>query len=449
MACAVQRSPPSEGSAGPYSVRTPAQTHRGPPMLRQGQLGGSLTVVPQSTASSVVSSVSVTPNGVGMQNGLAANGSWQQTSPNGALPQYPAINGAMKLSSGASKTPPASRLEVPSGIVVQQKQFVPVAPAIAQSQLTAGAAASVAGYQSAPLRIVPPPNGLRQNIAMGAPMPQPQPQLGMQPQVAMQHQVAPKPQPQPQPQVEHPNEAFGPTQITTVLAFGDSLTCGAVPNCPNKPYTELVSKRLGTNSEVIMAGWGGDLATNMAARLQAELDAARQRGRPASHFVLLAGTNDLREKVPPEVILNALVGMHNIARKAGARCIAVTVPRFGATDNVFGPQTERRAIINIALREMAAASAENRPGAPPIWLADFDAALEMQGTQVRDSLFSDTTHLTERGYDLLGEVVLNAIMLAANGRSAPAAPMQPQTTMAQVCTFTPQPAWSPRRASHR
>jgi len=200
---------------------------------------------------------------------------------------------------------------------------------------------------------------------------------------------------------------------TRVLCFGDSLTAGAVVPHPapgsssltavTKPYSEGLQRLFGPAADVLTSGYCGDHASNMGGRLQNELDAARKSCRPITHVVILAGTNDLREMAAPEVIVASLVALYSAVHRAGAIAVAVTVPPFGPMDFAYVCQTERRNRVNSQLRSMAAASEAQR--GPKLYLVDFDAALGQLPAQVRDSLFSDNVHFTERGYDLLGEQV--------------------------------------------
>lgn len=161
-----------------------------------------------------------------------------------------------------------------------------------------------------------------------------------------------------------------------------------------------------------MAGWGGEEAKDMCGRLARELDAAKQRSRPISVAVILAGTNDLRLGAAPEEVFARVTALHNMARAAGARCVAVTLPRFGPQDTVFASQTERRGFVNSKLRAVAADALEGRPGSPQLLLADFDEALEHLPPPARNVLFSDGVHFTRKGYELLGEVVHDAVRKA-------------------------------------
>jgi len=209
----------------------------------------------------------------------------------------------------------------------------------------------------------------------------------------------------------------------TVLAFGDSLTSGLMVDSRMRPYTDVLANKLGPSVEFINKGWAGEKACEMLPRLLGTFDEVRNKGQTVSHVVLLAGTNDLRERHPPDAVLAQLVNLHNAVRRSGAICIAVTVPRMGISDTLphGQPAMDARNRVNSGLRNMAAAFAENRGGAPPLYLADLDQVIDSLPPQAHAQLFSDSVHFNERGYDLLGDVVYKTLVRVLDG-----VPPQPQ-----------------------
>jgi len=212
---------------------------------------------------------------------------------------------------------------------------------------------------------------------------------------------------------------MGAGRLPTLLAFGDSLTVGAMVNKVNHPYSNIVKRLLGPSWDVVTAGWSGDPASGMGARLSQELAAGRQRQRPFTHVAILGGSNDLRDGASSEKLLQNLASLHQQIRDAGANVIAVTVPTLGPKDYAFGgPCTDRRNRVNAGLRAAAAAAAEGRPGAPPLLLADFDKWLSRLDSETRNGLFSDNIHFTERGYDYLGLVIHGVISQQSAAQAA-------------------------------
>jgi len=207
-----------------------------------------------------------------------------------------------------------------------------------------------------------------------------------------------------------------------VLALGDSLTGGLICGFPNYPYTDRLARLLnlapGTVFNEHVAGLPVSKMSNM---LQTEL--GKQRTFPLTHVVILGGTNDLREQVPPDVIIRNLKQLHDMIRAKGLKPVAVTVPRFGRMDRAFGIVTEPRNKINESLRAAAAAGSQGR--GPVLLLADLDAALEQQPTAVRDGMFSDSVHFNTQGYDLIADSVAEAIRSDTGGKALVAAPSAP------------------------
>eukprot|EP00929_Paragymnodinium_shiwhaense_P035583 TRINITY_DN19181_c0_g1_i3.p1 TRINITY_DN19181_c0_g1~~TRINITY_DN19181_c0_g1_i3.p1 ORF type:complete len:410 (+),score=51.60 TRINITY_DN19181_c0_g1_i3:66-1295(+) len=180
-------------------------------------------------------------------------------------------------------------------------------------------------------------------------------------------------------------------------------------------YGELLKGMLG--SDVVTCGWAGDPAANMKPRLMKNLQEAKAAGRPFSHVVILAGTNDLREGRYPDAIVQSLSQLHALCKQHGARVVAVTVPRLGARDSAMIPLTDRRAVVNNHIRQWAATGG--------VLLADLDAAFEAGGPQVYPALFSDNCHFSCSGYQMLAEAVRNAFAGDVSSFRASPAPVQP------------------------
>jgi len=197
----------------------------------------------------------------------------------------------------------------------------------------------------------------------------------------------------------------------SVLAFGDSLTVGMISGSTYQPYGSCLADLLGVPAESVRtSGLAGQMTGDMVQRLQQELRLSARK--PFTHVVILAGTNDLREGLPPETVVSQLTGLHSMVRASGAKCVAVTIPRFGPV-----PFTGQRNEVNAALRAMAASPGQGTE--PLLQLADLDQAIESLPASEQDSLFSDSVHFSACGYKLLGEVAYNAIMgIAASTASS-------------------------------
>lgn len=144
---------------------------------------------------------------------------------------------------------------------------------------------------------------------------------------------------------------------------------------------------------------------------------------PFTHIVLLAGTNDLREGSPPAKILGDLRSLHDMIRAAGAECVAVTIPQLGPADEGYVCVTKERSEVNAGLHRMAQEGASGR--GPPLALADFDAVLSRMPAHVMNSFFVDFVHFSDKGYDILADVVyatLQGSPLPPSSASMTAAP---------------------------
>jgi len=192
----------------------------------------------------------------------------------------------------------------------------------------------------------------------------------------------------------------------SVLAFGDSLTLGMIIDSTNRPYGSRLADLLGVPPEsVTTSGRAGQLTRDMAQRLHHELQL--RRFKPFTHVVILGGTNDLREGLPPKTVVGHLTLLYNMVRASGAKCVAVTIPRFGPRDATNMPMKGPRDQVNSVLRAMAASPGEGKR--PLLQLADLDQAIECLPASERNSLFSDTVHFGARGYELLGDLAYKAI----------------------------------------
>lgn len=234
------------------------------------------------------------------------------------------------------------------------------------------------------------------------------------------------------------NQTQSSTKVTTawekplsVLAFGDSLTVGMISNSSShRPYGQRLATLLGVPAEsVTTAGFAGEKTGGMAQRLQHELRLSART--PFTHVVILGGTNDLREGLPPETVLRHLIGLYNIVRASGAKCVAVTIPRFGPRDAILVPMTRQRFLVNSVLRAMAAPPGQGKE--PLVQLADLDQAIECLSATERNSLFSDSIHFSARGYGLLADLACAAVKgIAASTAASHPAPVSTGLHMTNV-----------------
>ena len=132
-----------------------------------------------------------------------------------------------------------------------------------------------------------------------------------------------------------------------VLAVGDSLTAGYYNGgAAFHPYCKRLEMLLQTAlddregkrtrcEEVGRSGWTSEAIAHGPAR--GALEAAAAAGRAYTHVAVLAGTNDLCRRVPPEEILANLEHLWEMARQHGALVLALTIPGELPTILGFGP----------------------------------------------------------------------------------------------------------------
>lgn len=158
--------------------------------------------------------------------------------------------------------------------------------------------------------------------------------------------------------------------------------------------------------EVHNAGIPGERAVDqMFPRLKQILQGARKK---YSWVIILGGTNDLRKYLKDissigdyGLIFRALLKLHNVTHKYGARTVALTIPdRECMASGTCYYLKKMQSKINDLLRDFASQNTDN------IVLADLASEI----FRPRDeSLWSDHTHLNERGYDKMADVIYDSM----------------------------------------
>jgi acyl-CoA thioesterase-1 len=209
--------------------------------------------------------------------------------------------------------------------------------------------------------------------------------------------------------------------VTSVLAFGDSLTAGAVTVGdqlvvdPSMAYPMVLQMLLGqryTAQRIVVIGDGvvGETALQGAARLPGEL---------ASHHpdvvLLLEGVNDLHGPLPDGGIPEALSGISTMiqeTRSAGIHILVGTMTP--ANPGALRPDTAALiAPFNAQMIPLAQAN-----GATVVDL--YSAFL----TDVPDWIGPDGLHLTAAGYEEMAQVFFSALRTNFEGRVARVSPVR-------------------------
>jgi len=206
--------------------------------------------------------------------------------------------------------------------------------------------------------------------------------------------------------------------VTSFLAFGDSITAGAVAGAdgvtlsfvdpslayPGKLQTSLRQRYAAQPIVVVNDGISGETAVDGAKRLQAELD----RHHPQV-LLLLEGVNDLHGSVGPEGFppaISALRTMIQLAKGTGAQVVVGTL--LPAVPGALSPGTV--ALIAPFNAELTPMALEN--GA---LVVDVNAAFL---ADMADWIGPDGLHLSVAGYQKLADVFFASIQ--ANFETSPA-----------------------------
>ena len=185
------------------------------------------------------------------------------------------------------------------------------------------------------------------------------------------------------------------TSVEMILSFGDSITNGNGNTgiaYPVKLQALLQAQYPSQTITVSNAGIDGELAMDGVVRLAGTIT-------PNDDLViLLEGVNDTNDNVPTSSILNALESMVQISQASGKEVILCTLlPVFPNANGHYKADPIKVEEINAQIPSIAASK-----GAI---LVDMHAAF---GNDT--SLMSDGLHPNDAGYQLMAEVLFNAIV---------------------------------------
>ena len=135
------------------------------------------------------------------------------------------------------------------------------------------------------------------------------------------------------------------------------------------------------------------------------------QGAKYDWVIILGGTNDLfgmrsiwveDNKVQDELsIFNAIVQLHSVAHRSGARTVAMTIPALQCeVKRRIGVIMEVRLKVNEMIRNFVKNSAGK------VLLVDLDNQMKLSRNQM---LCGDGIHLTASAYDRMAEIIYNSI----------------------------------------
>jgi lysophospholipase L1-like esterase len=220
-------------------------------------------------------------------------------------------------------------------------------------------------------------------------------------------------------------DALAPETVSTIVAFGDSITDGARSTVDmNRRWPDVLASRLvehGPKMGVVDAGIGGnrilhDAQSNVAFGVNAlarfDRDVLAQPG--VKYVIVLEGINDLghagtaaplSEAVSADDVIAGLVQLIERAHEKGIKVIGATLTPFDGTvfPGYFSPEKEvKRKAINAWIRSGKAFDG----------IIDFDKAVRDSSNPDRilaayDS--GDHLHPGDSGYKAMGEAVSLAL----------------------------------------
>ncbi|TQS34495.1 hypothetical protein Golomagni_05119 [Golovinomyces magnicellulatus] len=205
-----------------------------------------------------------------------------------------------------------------------------------------------------------------------------------------------------------------------ILCFGDSLTAGfSHVGAPDHPYglsleTSLRAKFPELNVTVDVQGRGGDLVISPPGQFLPRIKTGfclifatdsspildRNNSLQSYDFaIILGGTNDLSVKMQTVSIWPALQKVWSVPLSHSTKVLAMTVPECANCDSKFNAERD-------ALNSLILGHKTNN-----LYKFDYSSAIPYCGMpkHKRDAIWDDHLHLTERGYDLLGNLVADRL----------------------------------------
>ncbi|OJJ49098.1 hypothetical protein ASPZODRAFT_13835 [Penicilliopsis zonata CBS 506.65] len=186
----------------------------------------------------------------------------------------------------------------------------------------------------------------------------------------------------------------------SILCFGNSLTAGYFHfGLEYHPYALRFKERLqaafpSQAFTVDVEGLSGDLVITPPGCYLARMQ-ARFSSKTYDWVICLGGTNDLGYGYDSSKIFTGLQASWNVALSHGARVLALTIPECEVVNKVLD---RRRNEVNAAI---LAHQAEG------FYSFDLHAKVPFHSMseEQRSDIWDDGLHLTDIGYDLVGDLV--------------------------------------------
>jgi acyl-CoA thioesterase-1 len=195
--------------------------------------------------------------------------------------------------------------------------------------------------------------------------------------------------------------------VLHVAAVGDSLTSGHLTWSSAHPYTNILEA-----NGILVSNFGvsGVFTEQMVAQMNrvvkphhcpsSQLESSSEH-IPFTYVVILGGTNDLGCGLLPDTVLENLEQLARMAAEAGIFPFLLTVPPLGR--HICSPaDAALRTEVNDKIKQLCT---EQGFG----FIDLFAAVVSPTEQWMRDELTHDQLHFNAKGYDEMGEMVLEAI----------------------------------------
>jgi len=148
--------------------------------------------------------------------------------------------------------------------------------------------------------------------------------------------------------------------------------------------------------EIKISGMNGENTAEMIRRLRFELKG--NPNQPYTHFILLAGTNDLADVEPDETVDN-LHTMLSTSQQYKMKPFILTIPEHGEETKLPWLEKKRK-IVNEGIKKICPGSfIDFAKEIPQLTLSESE----------RKRIWNDSIHLNPAGYEMMAQMIFDFI----------------------------------------